>query len=158
MDNKFPIQQETGDPKVSLENSGYLKVIHGPLVGAIHRITPTELQSTLLFFWDGHVHESLGFECGNMEEKAMAMKAVVQSAELVGSKIEGAFIAGMSKDKETVDLLQEGKTVCFILRAPTKNSMQLQYLKCNGAKSMDNAIMVLASDDSTMCFEPTDED
>ena len=157
MANKYPIQQETGDARISLENFIWLRRMHGPLSGAIHRITPTLLQSTLLFFDDGHVHEALGLECGNMGEKAQALKAIVQTIFLAGSKLEGSILATMSADDETKKRLKDGETICFIMRPSSKNILQLSSINSNGTKTMDLAIETIASDGDTFCLEPTED-
>lgn len=55
------IKPEDGTVTISYENAFKMSLVHGPIVGIIHIVTPQEDHVTKIFFFDGQSHTAFGF-------------------------------------------------------------------------------------------------
>lgn len=61
---------EDGTVSTSYENVFKFSLVHGPVVGILHLITPRDEHITKIFFYDGQTHTAYGFAVGMIEDDA----------------------------------------------------------------------------------------
>lgn len=147
------IKEETGDPLISTNNALNLSRFHGVLVGAIHRVNPFDEHSTLLFYENGTVHESIGFRCGDADVGSQHLKAILSTIWGMSQEIEGVYIPELGIDEDSKLLLKDDKlTLGFVFRAPDNLSFSLDFLsKGNkGLHVMDKALEMISNEANTV--------
>ena len=124
------IKLEDGTPSTSYANAFKMVLVHGPVVGITHLITPRDEHVTKLFFYDGQSHPAEGFAIGMIEEdterysRMMALFMVIQT-------IWGIDISSLSEKywalegKKELDKANEGcKNLVYVFLAPDESALK----------------------------------
>jgi hypothetical protein len=114
------LKTETGNSYVSFSNIIRLSVQHGPIVGVIHRIHFDNTQSTFVFFYDEHVHESTGFACGEKNNIACEfLKSLIAMIPGCNRNVEGDIISMLGSQVDKLyKKAQENKTTMHYIFKP----------------------------------------
>jgi hypothetical protein len=112
------LKTETGNPKVSFDNTIHLIVQHGPVVGVIHRVHPNNTHSTFIFFWNEYVHEATGFACGEESINSLYFQSLVSMIPGCNRNVEADIVSmiGSKIDNLYVKAQKELKTIHYIFK------------------------------------------
>lgn len=158
--------EETGEANVSIINCIRLSNIHGNIVGAIHRVNPRGVHSTVIFFQDGFAHEVKGFKCGSLtKESKDGIRGLMTILNLIPCLSPHILVDCDPEDIPTgcVDLtrlfekedlekcIEDFISLYFVFRMPSEAPQEIQ--ESDGSVAMNEMIFFVVQNENNKIEE-----